>query len=256
MDNTPGVPSAECFDKLTYAQKQRTTDGIAQVMRSLYSITATHCGSLQVDLSLRTGERAVRYGGPPRDLPSVTNVTASGRFVVGPANEFVFMEFPDARLAPLVRAVLVRTPVHGGPHFVVFSRTPASIEKLVWWLFEKALEVSDAIHFCHGDIATSNIPLDLSTGSITAVLNWEVAGFRPPCAAAAAGAWFNDDKQRFVMCSNNDASEVYAEDAEDDQELRRYFLGAVGERSHLVHRIELCAMYTIVAEESAMEVIE
>lgn len=282
MDYMPGKRFMDCFEDLTYEQKQRTASDMVEVIHALYSITATHCGSLQDDLSPRSSKRATRYGGFPSPPPTIASVTSTGQFVVGPAIELSFMEFPDARTAPTEQygPYASERQYLEGLAFIGFSRTPAVLSKLMRWPFEKALEIYDRIqpaysresahisadpcdslfHFCHGDLSISNILLDPATGGITAILDWEVAGFRPAWAAAQAGGWFCDDAQRFVMSDNQDAPEGYDEETEEDHELRSYFRGMVEQRSaallyHLDRGVELRAIRYILSEESGMDVV-
>lgn len=80
IDHIPGVRFMDYFDDLTYKQKRRTgARDVAQIMYALYAITATHCGSMQLDLSLQSSQRATHHGNLPKPSPIVTCATLSGR---------------------------------------------------------------------------------------------------------------------------------------------------------------------------------
>jgi hypothetical protein len=76
--------------------------------------------------------------------------------------------------------------------------------------------------FSHGDLHDGNILVDLQSGAITGILDWEAAAFRPPWSEVCGVGWFKEDRQRFLFgadCPGNFADDTYPEDAE----LRAFF---------------------------------
>ena len=108
--------------------------------------------------------------------------------------------------------------------------------KLDRWAFEKALEVYGAVkrlqgppskpcifreeretfHFTHDDLSDQNILINPDTGEITSVIDGEMAGFRSLCLVAAAGGWFNDDSERFLMSEHQSARGDYKDETPTD----------------------------------------
>ncbi|KAJ3576832.1 hypothetical protein NP233_g175 [Leucocoprinus birnbaumii] len=76
--------------------------------------------------------------------------------------------------------------------------------------------------FSHGDLHAGNILIDLRTGSITGIIDWEGAAFRPLWSVVCGVSWFDEDRQRFLFGSQNPAN--FEEDAGiEDAELRAFF---------------------------------
>lgn len=252
MQYMPGQCLGDCFETLDISQKRRTAKDLAAIIHSLYSITATHCGSLLSDCTLSDAPTH-HYGESPTVSSTVASATTAGRFVVGPANDFAFTESLESVHAQSEG----RGPFHSERRYleaVAFSGIPPGPPlslKFRRYLFERVLEIYDTVralytaatppgfvassdnvfHFSHGDISGSNLLIDPATGAITAVLDWEAAGFRPAWLAAKAGSWFDDDDQRFVMSYYQDAPERYEGDTQEDAKLRQYFRAQMGECS-------------------------
>jgi len=114
---------------------------------------------------------------------------------------------------------------------------------LAYWIFDKVIEVYDAVkqfqqppskshipfedretfHFAHGDLSETNILINPDTGEITGIIDWEMAGFRPPWLAAVAGGWFNDDWDRFLMSEHQSMRGDYKDETPTDAAVRAHF---------------------------------
>ncbi|GJE96625.1 kinase-like protein [Phanerochaete sordida] len=244
MDFMDGVHFSECFRKLTVEQQKTAGEDMARVMTATFALTATHCGSMLRDCSLRDDQRAVRYSNnaapTPHNLPqAVRDAEPSGEFMVGPVNEVVFLDHenpvPASSSGPFATEseYLEAVANMGRPA----TRPSGKSER---WPYERVFEVYEAIrplyhdldtaptstsgaptlHFTHNDLTSKNVLLDPETGHITAVLDWEMAGFFPSWHAAEAGADFDDDYHRFIFedwqeglcsgdCGGPEAAEVH-----------------------------------------------
>lgn len=273
MQHMPGEPFIDCFDTLPVEAKRATARDIADIMHCLFSITATHCGSLLADHSLTDDQCARRYGEKPQLSPTVDSQSHNGFFTLGPSNDFAFME----SLSAITINERFSGPFKAERHFlealafagIPEKKTPQT--RLLRWPYEKVLEVYDKLralyddpvddeeqelqvpfHFSHGDLSVSNILLDPSTGRVTGVIDWEVAGFRPSWLAASAGAWFNDDDNHFFMGPFQDELTRAQDESTEETDLREYFRAQVGKRgSELLHHMrygaELRSLYSMLS---------
>ena len=245
MDYLPGTSWCECFSSLTWEQKKTAGTDLARALASTFSITATHCGSIMVDTSLRD-QRAVRYNdtGPAPHLAfrTVHSHGPSGGFVIGPVNDIAFHDIEDPVPASACgpfsteREYLEAMAYRGNPG----KRSPEKAER---WPYEKAFEIYDLVRplyrhldeedtkdnptsvfrFAHNDLNLHNILLDPATGHITGIIDWEMSGFFPRWMAATAGAGFDDDHHRFVMEDYQDGPDEFDDDSDEAADVRQHF---------------------------------
>jgi aminoglycoside phosphotransferase (APT) family kinase protein len=148
-------------------------------------------------------------------------------------------------------------------------------DKLGRWAFEKTLEVYDVVaslyrqseesdmsphsetfHFAHGDLSDYNILIDPDTGAITGIIDWEMAGFRPPWLAAVGAGWFDDDSQRFLMTDDQSAHGDYIDEMPTDALVRAHFRLKLAELDkelfrHHLQGVELRALFYACCNEYA-----
>ncbi|GJE96623.1 kinase-like protein [Phanerochaete sordida] len=252
MEFMRGIQFGKCLGDLTVEQQKITAEDMASVMAQTFSLTATHCGSMLFDYTLRNNQRAVRYTDRAiraLQLPygTIRDTGPSGTFIVGPANEPILLDYekpiPPSASGPFAteREYLEAVAYLGRP-----ATRPSS--KGQRWAFERVLEVFEAIRpayrdldaaqipapdastfrFAHNDLSSSNILLDPKTGHITAVLDWEMAGFFPGWHAARAGGSFNDDFQRFLVQSWQDGPLGYDDEPPEAADVRKHFRDTLG----------------------------
>lgn len=232
MEYMPGRCLSDCLEDLTFRHKLRTAIDLANIMSSMFKLTAPQCSSMypymggifQRDPSLGS----LRY--PPLALlysPRLSCVVER-QFCVGPLNDLL-LDYP--------RQI---DPRRCGP----FDSECDFMEAAAFWgkpptrpggriecgVFEKVLEVYEVVqrlygssentltkcrtfHFAHGDLSDYNILIDPNTGAITGVIDWEMARFRPACIAGVGGGWFDDGSERFLMtdfhcCRGNHVDET------------------------------------------------
>ena len=274
MEYMPGQRLADCFEHLTYRQKLRTAADVANIMSSMFKMTAPQCGSVspyttgsfQGDPSVDT----LRY--PPLTPLHSPRPSAiiDGQFCVGPVNDLVFLEYPrqiDPGLCGPFgseRDFMEAVALLGKPPTRTGGRASCRI-------FEKTLEVYDIVrrlyrgsedtstecrtfHFAHGDLSDDNILIDPSTGAVTGVIDWEMAGFRPPWLAAVGADWFDDDSERFIMTDFQSCRGNHADDTPADAVVSAHFrlrLAALDERifRHHLQGIELRALFYACCNE-------
>ena len=225
MEYMLGRTLGDCIGALDFQQKLRAATDMANIMSSLFRITAPQCGSVA---------RSIRHCAPRFCFqdPSLSSaqVFSSIHFLIddqndvgsvhniGPINDITFLDYPN-QIPPQFCG-----PFDSERQFMqafAFLGQPPTRKggKMGRWAFEKAIEVYDALkqlqqppskppisledretfHFAHGDLHDDNILINPDTGEITGVIDWEMANFRPPWLAAVAGGWFNDDSEHFLM---------------------------------------------------------
>lgn len=287
MQYMPGCLLGECCGQLTDLQKIRTGKDLANVMYALFQITAPLCGSLwrmqskgphiyndDSCIQYRTPRYPIRN--PPGYLPRYTlsshlssTVTLGMEYVcIGPINDITFLDYPR-QLAPHLCGPF-GTAREWMAAFAFLGKPPTRVgDNLELWPFEKALEVYDVVaqfyhrskssfpsfseeaetfHLAHGDLSSHNILIDPTTGAITGVIDWEMAGFRPAWLAAVGGGWFNDDAERFLVTDDQDTRGNYAGETPGDLRARARFRLALAELDedlfrHHLQGVELRALF-------------
>ncbi|KAL0958432.1 hypothetical protein HGRIS_000574 [Hohenbuehelia grisea] len=240
MDYVPGQRLADCWDELGYEKKTKTAKDLARVMAEMFVFTSSHCGSLLRDLSLADDQRSRRYHHVTPDHPSSPaeeyKEVLDGSYLLGPVNDVAFLTLtniistsscgPFSTERELLEAVAYRNELLNGA---------SSLDRLDRWPLERMFELYDIFRslyqdhvptftFAHGDLSGANILVDPRSGTITGVIDWEMAGFRPRWLGATPRTWFNDDPCRFVVEDSMDGPDGYDEDSEADAELRNIFL--------------------------------
>ncbi|GJE96626.1 kinase-like protein [Phanerochaete sordida] len=247
MDFVEGIPWEDCYEQLSYEQQRTAGVDLARVMSETFSLTATHCGSLLDDCSLRPDQRAARYniGGAFR-VPHSTawSIGTSGTFAIGPANDSTFINEDDPVHAalcgpfPSERAYLEAVAYRGRPRDDPSNGGAREVFKRVMDVYDavrplyRALDSADAptFHFAHNDLFTTNILLDTATGHITGIIDWDRSGFVPGWQAGYPGInHFGDDCSRFTVAECLDGPDALDEPAEA-QEVRESFRDALRSR--------------------------
>jgi len=280
MEYIPGRTLADCFETLTLQQKLRAATDMANIMSSLFRITASQCGSI-AGVSRNDGcLRRFVFQDP--SLSSIHVFSKIGFLIddhrnvvnIGPINDITFLDYPH-QVPPQFCG-----PFNSERQFIqafAFLGQPPTREggKLGRWAFEKVIEVYDAIkqlqqppskshisleeretfHFAHGDLSDANILINPDTGEITGIIDWEMAGFRPPWLAAVAGGWFDDDSERFLMSDHESGRGDYRDETPMDAVVRAQFrlrLAAIHEDlyRHYLQGCELRALFYACCNES------
>ncbi|KAF8498287.1 kinase-like domain-containing protein [Gautieria morchelliformis] len=247
MEYMPGTRLGDSVATLTDDQKVRTGMDMADIMYSLFQITARQCGSLlrsdsQDDRGLQY--RALRYpinglSVSPGHLGSNAAIDPKAGFAIGPVNDIGFLPHPTHLPAQLCGPFSTEREWMEG--FALMGKPPTRAEKTDLMTYSKILEIYDIVaryyenschstpneketfHLAHGDFSERNILIDPETGAITGVLDWEMAGFRPAWLAAVAGGWFDDDSERFIMSEMESERGDYRNDTPGDAITRARF---------------------------------
>ena len=93
------------------------------------------------------------------------------------------------------------------------------------------LEECETFHFTHGDLSDQNILINLDTGEITGVIDWEMTGFRRPSSRCVTGGWFNDDSERFLTSEHQDTRGDYQDETPTDAAISATFRLQLGRKS-------------------------
>jgi hypothetical protein len=260
MDFVPGQRMADCFDNLSRDAKLNTAKEIATIAHTLYRITSGCCGSVFYAQSSQHSHEELAYPTVHKNktekhsfslLPQDTII---GKLLIGPLNEGLGFDcfgdptkvVPTGSCGPFLseQAYVTSFTWRGGRRFLQPASTRAIYEKLtlLWKTVRPKYEYpsnvfasqdcAEVFHFSHGDLSEINILLDPETGSVTGVLDWELAGFYPSWRACVTMTRFNDDQCRYIMGDlQEDGPLGYDQETEDEREARELYYTEVARRS-------------------------
>jgi hypothetical protein len=276
MEYLSGTRFGDCFDNMTDNQRRATASDLANIMATLFAITSTSIGTILHANCLRKDQCSLHFGPKPVLSPTHEVVSSVGRLTLGLCSDLAFIDpldiIPPALCGPfnyerqyMEAVAFARISSSNSPSLAQFRREP----------YEKVLELYDMVrplytdslgssspalfHFCHADLTDDNILLDRSTGHVTGVLDWELAGFKPAWLAARTENWFDDDCHRFTMATDQDGPEPYDSDEKPEfMMIRQHFLDEVLKRSpalhhHLRRGVELRAMRLVIGHPAPSE---
>ncbi|KAF8522834.1 kinase-like domain-containing protein [Gautieria morchelliformis] len=248
MEYMPGSRLGDSFETLTDGQKVRTGMDMAEIVHSLFQITARQCGSLlrsdcQDDRGFQYRSLRYRINSLPVSLGHYSSnaaIDSKAGFAIGPVNDIGFLSHPTYLPAELCGPFSTEREWMEG--FALMGKPSTRPEKEADLMtYRKILEIYDIVarlyenschstpkeretfHLAHGDLSERNILIDPETGAITGLLDWEMAGFRPAWLAAVGGGWFDDDSERFIMSEMESEPGNYRDDTPGDAITRARF---------------------------------
>lgn len=187
MEYADGVLLEHCRETMEPGQKRQTAADLAKFQQDMLRLTSTIGGSL---LDVRKIPRSRRYGEAPEICPSAKVVED---LTIGPLNDVTLFETPpdvapaDARLPPIdkcgpfeTQLALVSAIAYRGD--TQFKTTVDSMPIVALLDLYEAVQDNTSpacFYFTHGDIHAQNIFVSPSSGAVTALIDWEMAGFRP-----------------------------------------------------------------------------
>ncbi|KIJ28591.1 hypothetical protein M422DRAFT_37289 [Sphaerobolus stellatus SS14] len=267
MQYLPGKRFIDCFEDLPAEKRYQTATDLARIISSIFTITASYCGSVLPDNRLNP----LRYPGLPLSNRSKTGLETlkweqkddihsgflqagvmdplSG-LSIGPINDAVLLYYPNQipheQCGPfssekecLVAFLSLTFPRPTG----ILERDSVARLLEVLDLAKKheqrrfSLLNTEVFHFAHGDLHAANILIDPATGAVTGIIDWEMAGFRPAWLAAVASEWFNDDRRYFATEEARSLSECSLDNESfEDQRLRAFFRLQMWKNNELLFR--------------------
>ena len=112
MEYVPGQRLVDRWDEMSVPQKMRTATDLARAMAEMFTLTASHCGSLLGDLSLDDSKRSLRYEPSAEDASVVNSLAVNtpykdapveahkrvidGDFIIGPINDLTFLTLMES----------------------------------------------------------------------------------------------------------------------------------------------------------------
>ena len=278
MEYVPGQRLLDCWEDMGVPQKTTTAKDLARAMAEMFTVTASHCGSILRDLSLDDSERSLRYepstvdafvvDAPVVDVDAPNEAHIDGDFLIGPVNDLVFLthtkSVPASLCGPFtterafLEAIGYRREYGGTKVISKFHRWPIErmfeIYDIIRPLYAPQIDPSAPFHFAHADLSAANLLVDPKSGKITGLVDWEMAGFRPAWLCATSGTWFNDDPCRFVVFDQQDGPDGYGDDTETEVVLRQVFLDELKAHNpilleHNRKGVELRAMFHNLCHE-------
>ncbi|KAF8232577.1 hypothetical protein L208DRAFT_1397238 [Tricholoma matsutake] len=243
MEYLWGKLLGDCFRRLTNQQKLHTSVDLAMVMSLLFIITVSYIGSLLPELrkdDSNAGHYALQYPLDSHPLCEATTFTQDVQFHIRPMNDITLLDYPNQVLASLCGHF--NSEFDFLEVFAFCSRLPTRLNnKLDCWAFNKVFKVYCTIqplyrgfigsssdlpdetynssylglvtfHFSHGDFSSWNILVDPQSGTITSVIDWEMASF--------CSTWLAD---QFLMTDDQSRHLKYGDDNLGDAEVCSHF---------------------------------
>ena len=285
MEYVPGQRLMDCWDEMGLPQKTRTAEDLARAMAEMFTLTASHCGSLLRDLALDDSKRSLRYDpsavdasvvdksvvvANDEDAPDEAHAeVVDGDFLIGPVNDIDFLTLnkiiptslcgPFATEREFLEAFGYRDECGGTKPLSKLHRWPIErmfeIYDIIRPLYAPSVDSSGPFHFAHADLSGANLLVDPESGKITGLIDWEMAGFRPAWLCATSGTWFDDDECQFLIDDNQDGPDGYGDETDIDAALRDVFLAKLKAHNptlleHNRKGVELRAMLHNLRNES------
>lgn len=247
MEYLPGVELGEAWDQLQYHQKETLARNLVDVYDQLSRLKSDGCGGIyhsthpmdHFDLSSRKSPRWAPLSLESlRLLRSHCNHSFHNGYALGPIHDI-----------PLINYRLkVPSPSQTMPTFtsdeyfklLAYNGNPTTRSDYDFPTREKCVELFQSIqrlypnsslfgpsdeskfHFSHGDLHDGNILIDPQSGAITGIIDWEAAAFRPLWAGICGVGWFEEDRQRFIIGSDDPRN--FEDDVDpEDVKLRAFF---------------------------------
>lgn len=238
MDFVEGQQMGDCYDSLTSDAALNVSKSLAHIVTELYRITSEGCGSiLNVNGEGDSPHKKLSFSGDSKNPSAHSNrnhhhhtrsvVSNLGELILGPLNFLggVSYALDRTQVIPILRSgpymdetsFIQAATWRGGTRYNELALNAIYEKLLLLWEivrphihFEpnRARTSSQTFHFAHGDLTETNILLDPSSGAITGILDWEMAGFYPAWMAATTRTRFNDDACYFFV--SFDQQELHA----------------------------------------------
>jgi hypothetical protein len=251
MEYMPGTILEDCYEKFNEEQARRTGEDIARIMFSLFRITADACGCIMPMSTAESAQPSSPYtisvsGSPLSSVPADRLGMPSSRLTIGPVNDIAFLDYPAQLPSEICgpfkseRDWMEAFAFLGSPRTRTAGETGLELDPM-----EKTMDIYEVVsdlywshskpgdkgrfHLAHGDLSHWNILVNPESGSVTGILDWEMAGFRPAWLAAVGGAWLDDDSQKFIMVDHQSGRRNYAKYSAVDIVNQERFRAQLGE---------------------------
>lgn len=247
MEHMPGVELRDAWDQLQYPQRRTLARNLIDVHDQLFRLKADGCGGIyhsthpmdSLDLSSRRSTRWAPLSPESlRLLRSHCNHSINNAYELGPLHDISLINY----------RLMVPSPSQTMPTFtsddyvklIAFNGSPSTRSDYDFPTREKCVELFQSIRrlypsstlfgssdasnfrFSHGDLHDGNILIDPQSGAITGIIDWEAAAFRPLWAEVCGVGWFEEDRQRFLIGSED--SRNFEDDVDpEDVKLRAFF---------------------------------
>jgi hypothetical protein len=250
MEHMSGTEMGDVCDQLRLPQKQRLALDIINLYDQLSRFKAAGCGGIYQNFhSLEDCELLAKQRRSPRWAPlspeylrmlrSHCDRPIDDGYQLGPLNDISLLKYrltipsPSQTMPTFTSDEYVKLLAFNGNPTTRSDYDLPTREKYVQ-LFQRIYNLypnstalgpsTDSSHFrfSHGDLHNGNILVDLQSGEITAILDWEAADFRPLWAEVCGVGWFEEDCERFIIGSSDPGNFEDDSDPEDVQ-LRAFF---------------------------------
>ncbi|KAJ3576833.1 hypothetical protein NP233_g174 [Leucocoprinus birnbaumii] len=256
MEHMPGVEMYTAWPDLQLSQKRKLALDLIHLYDELYRLKADGCGSIYHRIDsvddrelFINSNSTIKHSRSRRWVPLSPESlrmlkghfsrSVQNTYILGPINDIAILNYREAVPPPSQTL-----PVFSSEDYVkllAFNGDPPTRDYYDLPTREKCVELFQNIYtlypnstafgpyadltnfrFSHGDLHDENILVDPHTGSITGIIDWEGAGFRPLWTDVCGVGWFDEDRQRFLFGSQDPAN--FEEDASiGDNELRAFF---------------------------------
>ena len=235
MEYMPGVELGEAWEALEYDKKTQFAVDLVDMYDQLSQLRAHCCGTIYHsarkftdDLFLPTSSLSRNIRSPrwkPLSSDSLRSLRAhcnhpldnsDGLYEIGPLQDCALLQYPLIVPSPSQTAPVFTTTDY--VRLLAYNGFPSSRSSFDKPTRDKCVELFQSLHalyphhplfgpsadpfifrFCHGDLHAGNILIDPATGKITAIIDWECAGFRPWWTGVEGIGWLEEDRERFLF---------------------------------------------------------
>lgn len=254
MEHVSGEEMGRAWPQLDYHQKEHLAQNLVDIYDQLFRLKGPGIGGIYHNVNSADDynlSRSPRWTPLSREslnmLRACCNVPIKDGYNLGPLQDLSLINcfeqapLPSQTLPTFTSEKYVElVSYHGNPptrnpQFDIPTREKCiQLFKSIFGLYTHSDvlgQSSDAsnFRFSHGDLHAGNIFIDPQTGTITGIIDWECAAFRPLWSQVSGVGWFDEDIERFVFGDGDPGN--FERDTPRDTNLRAYFRRALQDRN-------------------------
>ncbi|KAG5651991.1 hypothetical protein H0H81_006673 [Sphagnurus paluster] len=183
MEHMPGVELGGAWDDLQLPQKRRLALDLIGVYDQLFRLKIAAMEAVVFCIFTPIEEPLLTVPSPSQMLPTFTtdDYVKLVAFNGNPSTRSDY-DFPTCeKCVELFQSI----------HNLYLNST----------VFGPAADASN-FRFSHGDLHDGNILIDLQSGAITGIIDWEAAAFHSSWVEVCGVGWFEEDRQQFIIGSD------------------------------------------------------
>ncbi|KAE9390693.1 hypothetical protein BT96DRAFT_980162 [Gymnopus androsaceus JB14] len=235
MEHMPGVELRDGWDELDFAQKRTLALDLVDLYDQLSRLKADGCGGIyhkvinseDSSMSGTSSSRSLRWSSlSPESLRALRShcnhkVTIKNQYELGPLNDISLVNY---RLT--VPSPSQTMPIFTSEEYVkliAFNGNPPTRSAYDLPTREKCVELFQSIYKLYPNSTVFGPSADARKFCFShGIIDWESAAFRPLWAEVCGVRWFEEDRQRFIIGSDDPGN--FEDDTDpEDVRLRAFF---------------------------------